>query len=162
MTLLAGTLAVLHVIFGMNFLGAVFILNVVLGPVVLLLSPSTMVEFFTKFWSPMAKFLHATIGGTVLFGLLLYAAGGFSSLTGDSMIFLDSGILLGLLAVIEAEALQIPTVNRLVRQLSAGGPTQQDLTPEQKKIFGRVKVAGMIGVVTVTLSVILMVAAAWA
>jgi hypothetical protein len=164
MALLTAALAVLHVLFGMNFLGAVFILNLVLGPIVLVLPPSTVRGFFTKFWPPMARFLHVTIGGTALFGFILYFNGDFGSMSGTSSIYLDAGIALAVLAIIEAEAVQIPTVNRLVEQMSAGDASsaQEGFTPDQLKILNRVKVGGIIGVVTMTLTTVFMVAAAWA
>ncbi len=157
-------LAILHVVFGMNFLGAVFVLNLVLGPIVLLLSPQTVREFFSKFWPAMARFLHISIGGTALFGILLYVSGSFSSSSGTPEIYLDAGIVLGILAIIEGEALQVPAVNKLTKQISAEGSStgQQGFTPDQLKVFNRVKVGGIIGVLTITLSVIFMVAAAWA
>jgi hypothetical protein len=154
-------LAVLHVIFGMNFLGSVFVLNLVIGPMVLLVSPATLVEFFSKFWPAMTRFLHISIGGTALFGILLYADGNFSSVSGTTAILLDAGILIGLLAMIEGEALQIPAVNGLLKQMPAGGPAQQGFTPEQQKAINRVKAGGVAGVLTITLAVIFMVAAAF-
>lgn len=160
MSLLTASMAVLHVVFGMNFLGSVFVLNFVLGPILLVLSPTTMTEFLSKFWPAMTRFLHASIGGTALFGLLLYAAGDFHSMTGNAAMYLDAGILLGLLAMIEAEAVQIPTATKLVR--SAAGSPGQGLTSEQMKIFGRIKAGGIIGSITLLLAVIFMVAAVWA
>jgi hypothetical protein len=170
MTLLVTALAELHIIFGMTFLGSVFALNLVLGPGVYKLSPATFKEFFVKVWPMMARFLHASVGGTVLFGLLLYAGGGFGSLSASGSIegiLLDSGIVLGLLAVIEAEALQIPAANRLVRvtsqvEVGSGGGQQPSFSPEQSKIMSKIKVGGVIGLVTISLTVILMIAAVWA
>ncbi len=159
MSLVAATLALLHIVFGMNFFGAVFVLNFVLGPVVLAVSPTTMTEFFSKFWPSMKRFLHASIGGTALFGLLLYVAGDFHNVTGNAAIYLDAGVLLGLLAMIEAEALQIPAATKLV---NAAGSSGQGLSPEQKKAFDRIKTGGIIGSITIILSVIFMVASAWA
>lgn len=162
MALVLSILAVLHVIFGMNFLGSVFVLNLVIGPFVLLLSPSTLTEFFSKFWPAMTRFLHVSIGGTALFGILLYVDGSFNSISGDSAVLLDAGIVLGLLAMIEGEALQVPAVNRLIKQMtSAGSGTQQALSPEQQKAINRVKTGGIVGVLTITLAVICMVAAAF-
>jgi hypothetical protein len=160
LSLLTATLAFLHIAFGMNFFGAVFVLNFVLGPVVLAVSPATLTEFFTKFWPAMKRFLHASIGGTAVFGLLLYAAGDFRGVTGNAALYLDAGVLLGLLAMVEAEALQIPAATKLVR--SSAGNTGQSLTPEQKKAFDRIKTGGIIGSITIILSVIFMVASAWA
>lgn len=166
MVLATAILAVIHVIFGMMFLGAVFVLNLALSPVVLRLSPTTTKEFFTKFWPSMARFLHAAIGGTALFGLLLYASGGFNALSGSPAIYLDVGIVLAILAIVEGEALQIPAVNRLIKTFDqpgmAGSAEQTSFTPEQLKVFDRVKVGGIAGVLTITLSVVFMVAAAWA
>jgi hypothetical protein len=163
MSLVTVALAALHVIFGMNFLGAVFVLNVVLGPVILMLSPSTTRDLFSKFWPAMTRFLHITIGGTAIFGILFYAIGGFSSVTGSASTYLDAGIVLGILAMVEAEGLQIPTVNKLVKQMTAeGGSSSQGFTPEQLKVFNRVKTGGIIGLITISLTAIFMVAGAWA
>ena len=159
LSLLTATLALLHIVFTMNFFGAVFVLNFVLGPVVLAVSPSTMTEFFSKFWPSMKRFLHASIGGTAIFGLLLYAAGDFRSMTGNAAAYLDVGVLIGLLAMIEAEALQIPAATRLLNSATPTGPV---LSPEQKKAFDRIKTGGIIGSITIILSVIFMVASAWA
>ena len=160
MTLVLSVLAVLHVIFGMNFLGSVFVLNLVMGPVVLLLSPSTLTDFFSKFWPAMTRFLHISIGGTALFGILLYADGSFGSVTGDAAILLDAGIVFGLLAMIEGEALQIPAVNRLLKQMTAPGGGQ-GFTLEQQKAINRAKSGGIIGVRRISLAVICKVAAAF-
>jgi hypothetical protein len=159
--LLTGALAILHVIFAMNFLGSVFILNLVMGPVVLKLSPATLNEFFAKFWPSMARFLHGSIGGTAIFGLLLYGVGGFGSLSGNSAIFLDAGILLALIAMIEAEAVQIPTVNKIVKLGQGSGAGMQSLSQEQLKLFNKVKVGGILGVLLMAVVVMLMVAAAF-
>jgi hypothetical protein len=160
LALLDGTMALLHIVFGMNFFGAVFVLNFVLGPVVLAVSPATLAEFFSKFWPGMKRFLHASIGGTAIFGLLLYVVGDFHEVTGSAAVYLDAGVLLGLLAMVEAEALQIPAATKL---LNASAANQgQGLTPEQKKAFGRIKTGGIIGSVTIVLSVVFMVASAWA
>ena len=162
MSLVLTVLAVLHVIFGMNFLGSVFVLNLVIGPLVLVLPPSTITSFFSKFWPAMARFLHATIGGTALFGILLSAAGSFSSVSGDTATILDAGIALGLLAMLEGEALQIPAVNKLLKQMApTADASQQGFTPEQQKAINRVKTGGILGTVTILLSVILMVSAAF-
>jgi hypothetical protein len=162
MSLVLTVLAVLHVIFGMNFLGSVFILNLVIGPIVLVLPPATVTSFFSKFWPAMSRFLHASIGGTALFGILLYAEGSFNSMSGDTAILLDAGVALGLLAMLEGEALQIPAVNKLLKQMAPmDAGSQQGFSPEQQKAIGRVKVGGLIGTLTISLSVILMVAAAF-
>jgi hypothetical protein len=162
MSLVLTILAVLHVVFGMNFLGSVFILNLVIGPIVLVLPPATVTSFFSKFWPAMSRFLHASIGGTAVFGVLLYAAGSFSSVSGNSAILLDAGIVLGLLAMLEGEVLQIPAVNKLLKQMAPmDSGSQQDFSPAQQKAINRVKAGGLIGTLTISLAVILMVAAAF-
>jgi hypothetical protein len=145
----------------MTFLGAVFVLNLALGPVVLSLSRATTIEFFTRFWPTMKKFLHASFGGTALFGILLYAVGGFSS--GSPNALLVAGIVLGLIAIIEGEALQIPSVNKLIKlaNQTGGASGQQVFSADEMKIFQKIKTGGIVGVVTITLAALLMIAAAW-
>lgn len=74
-------LAVFHIIFAMTFLGSVFVFDFVLAPALNVFSPSTYKEFLMKGWPIMAKFLHASVVGTALFGLLLYGGGGFYSVS---------------------------------------------------------------------------------
>ena len=148
----------------MSFLGAVFVLNLALGPVVLNLSRATSKEFFSKFWPGMTRFLHASIGGTALFGILLYLGGDFHTLAGNPGAYLDAGIALAVLAIIEGEAIQIPAVNRLLKLVNQGGgagaPEPQSYSADELKMLGRIKAGGIIGVLTITLAAILMIAAA--
>jgi hypothetical protein len=57
------------------------------GPGLLAMSPSTAKEFLNKTWPLSARFLHIAIGGTAVFGILLYFAGDFGSQTGYAGIF---------------------------------------------------------------------------
>jgi hypothetical protein len=154
---------VLHVLFAMLFLGAAFVLNLGLGPVVLALPRSTVAEFFGKFWPGMTRFLHASIGGTALFGIVLYVAGDFHTGTSNAAILLDAGIVLGVLAVIEGEALQIPAVNKPLKNMgqnAVAGGEQASFSPEGSRQIQRVKTTGIIGTLTITLAAILMILAA--
>lgn len=158
MTLTFAVLSILHVMFGALFFGAVLVLNIAIAPLILGLPFGTMREFFTRFWPRMTRLLHAAAGGTALFGILLYIAGDFHSEGGINGMLLDAGVLLGLLTIIEGEALQIPTATKLVRSLS--DQTQQSWTPEQSKLLKRIKVNGIIGLVTITLTLVCMIASA--
>ena len=69
-----------------------------------------------------------------------------------------------LFAIIEGEAIQIPAVNRLLKLVNQGGgsatPEPQSYTAGELKMLGRIKTEGIIGVITIALAVIFMIAAA--
>ena len=159
MSLELAVLSILHVMFGALFFGAVIVLNAAVAPLVITLPFGAMREFITKFWARMARLLHTAIGGTALFGILLYIAGDFHSEGGVNGMLLDTGALLGLLAIIIGEGLQIPTISKLVKSVNQD-PTQQSFTPDQQRLLNRVKVNGLIGLILVALAVVCMIASA--
>lgn len=167
MSLAVVLLAEFHILFAMLLVGYVFFFNIVVGTQLQAVMKEGLksAEFVLSAWPSISKFLHAALGGTVLFGILLYYADYgtsmtvFKTISGD---YLGAGIVFGLLVLVIGEAIQIPTAGKLAKSAVAimqGGQTEA--TPEDWRALKKLKDWGIIGFVVTLLAAITMIAAAW-
>lgn len=151
----------------MLLVGYVFFFNVVVGSQLQAVMKEGLksAEFLLGAWPMISKFLHAALGGTVLFGILLYYAhygastSVFTTVSGD---LLGAGILFGVLTLVIGEAIQIPTTGRLVKSatmIMQGGQTEA--SPEDWKLLKKLRDSGIAGFAVTMLAAIMMIAAAW-
>jgi uncharacterized membrane protein len=156
-------LAWLHVFSAICWLGGGMVFVFILSPSLARLSPAARGEFMVKIAPKMVRFLQASAGLTILFGvLLLYNIGGFGLLSPSSSYGIDLtiGVTFGLLAFFETEFVTAPMqlkVVRLLRDMQAEG--QHQPPPELPNAVRRASLAAVLAVVLLILTSIFMVGA---
>lgn len=146
------TLAFLHILAAIGWLGgAIFFLSAI-GPGVRSLSPQASLEYLTKVGPKQVRFFIGTATATIVFGLVLLFYD-FGPNGANWPTSLDVGFILGFIAYIIAMLVAIPAfrkVDKIAHQMMGnpqGGPPPPEFTKLLKK--------GTQGVIAVVIFLIL-------
>jgi len=152
----------------MLLLGYAVIFNLVIGPVLARgtrQSGLKSAEFLFQAWPGVRGLAHAAVGGTGLFGLIflgVFTNGNYSFFSTLPGMYLGLGIVLGLLAMIIGESIQIRTANKFVAAARfAVSNGQNEPTQEMKKHLKTMSAWGRISLILLVLAAALMIAASW-
>lgn len=149
------TLAYLHIISAVTWLGGATLFVSVIAPGLRSVSPMARLEFLAKVGPKASQFFIGAATATIVFGLALLSA--FSVDFGWK---LDTGITLALIAYLLALIVTVPSIrkaSRLAREALASGQAGPP-NPEIPKAMRRGGIASTIVVVLLVLTLAFMVA----
>jgi uncharacterized membrane protein len=153
------TLLVVHILAIVGWMGAAFVFSSVLGPSLSSMESSGRTEFLRKVIPRYTRYVLATSLVAVIFGIALYGYAfeyAKNLPTGQALSLLQGGAVLGLIALIIALAVVLPTARSMVRLLDKGkseAPAPQGQIGGMSAMQSRVRI-GTIGV-TILLFVVL-------
>jgi hypothetical protein len=156
------TLAFLHIISAIAWMGAAIFFISVIGPAVRGFTPAASLEFLTKVGPRQLRFFIGSASATLIFGLaLLFSLYGTDYTLWPTAIVI--GFSLGLLAYLDLALVAGPAfreADRIARQVMSnpqGGPPP----PELQQALGRGRLAASLAVVILMLATIFMVVSAF-
>jgi uncharacterized membrane protein len=153
-----------HIISAMGWLGGAILTTFVLGPSLRELPPPAALQFNAKVLPRIIRFVQATVGSTLLFGLLfLYSSYDMSSFLGTiEGVELSVGIVLALVVAVIAWTITIPSFNRVSKisnEVLQGG--QQAPPPEMMAAAKRARTGATVATLLLFVVLATMVAAGY-
>jgi hypothetical protein len=145
----------LHIISAMGWLGGAILFLSVIAPGLRTLSPTASLEFLTKVGPKSTRFFIGASTATIIFGLALFFA-----LQGDYTSGIYVGIILGVIAYLDAMLVAVRSFNkadRLAKDILASGQAG----PPPAEFTKALRMGGlgvMLAVILLLLAVIFMVA----
>ena len=138
------TLAVLHVLSAISWLGGATLFVSVIAPGLKTLSPQSTLEFLVKLEAKVTRFFLGASTATVIFGLGLFFASGVD----NNAIWI--GLSLGLVAYIVAIGVTVPAFNK-VDKLAHQMVAQPQAGPPPAEFTAALKRGGMAATIVVVL-----------
>jgi hypothetical protein len=156
------TLAFLHVISAMAWLGAAIFFISVIGPAVRGFTPAASLEFLTKVGPRQLRFFVGSAVATLVFGLaLLFSLFGTDYTLWPTSIII--GFSLGLLAFLDVALVAGPAfrkADRIARQIM-NNPQAGPPSPELQKALGRGRIGATSAVIILVLALVFMTLTAY-
>jgi uncharacterized membrane protein len=145
-----------HVLAAMGWLGGGILTGFVIGPNLRSLSPGSGLEFNAKVLPKINRFMQATIGSTLLFGVLLFLVAG--PFTTDQFNELSFGIAVAVVIAVIAFAYVLPAFSRVAKIASEAVTSGQPPSPDIMKYAKRARQGAMLGVLLLLVVLATMVA----
>jgi len=151
-----------HVLSAMGWLGGGMFTTFALGPNLRKMSQGAAVEFNAKVLPNLMRFVQASIGLTLLFGILLvYAVSNgdmsyFSTTPGEEV---SVGIVLALVTAIIAFSVTLPSFKKVSKAAASALQGSQGPPVEMMAYAKRARLGSMIGVILLLITLAMMVAA---
>lgn len=149
-----------HIISAIGWLGAVFVINLVIGPLMPRFSPATRLDLLQHFGPRFSRIVLMFAGLTVVFGGALF----WALEPGTSLVWketIGTGILLAAIAFVEGAVLTAPTSFRLAKVAAtvAANPGTPP-PPEMPKLLRHMTVGAFTGMLILVAALAFMVSAA--
>jgi uncharacterized membrane protein len=145
-----------HVLAAMGWLGGGILTGFVIGPNLRNLSSGAGLEFNAKVLPKINRFMQATIGSALLFGILLYAAAG--PFTTDQSNELLVGISLAVVTAIVVFAVTLPAFKQIAKLANQAITSGQPPSPDIMKYAKRARQGAMVGVLLLLVILATMIA----
>jgi hypothetical protein len=165
--LIVTVLALLHIFFAIGWLGGGILFGFVISPALAQLSPPASGEFLKKVVPSVLRFFRIVPSLTILFGLLLlyaYTNGDLSivSQTSSWGLKIALGMTTGLIALLLAEFLAIPSLQKAIRIVGqVPQPGSKGPPPELLAALNKARISSIAGVLLLILTLAFMVGAAF-
>jgi len=146
-----------HVLAAMGWLGGGILTGFVIGPSLRTLSSGAGLEFNAKVLPKIIRFVQASVGATLLFGILLFYEVG-PGLTTDQFNEISFGVALAVVTAIVAFAVTIPSFNKVAKIAGEAVTNNQPPSPDFMKYAKRARQGAMLGVILLLVILATMVA----
>ncbi len=153
-------LIVLHIGAIVAWMGGAALFVSVIIPSLLKMSPASRAEFILAALPRYLRFITGSSILAIIAGLILY---GYVAPSGSAAIYLQAGAVLGLVVLLMALGILIPSGRKLISLVkqTAGpqaGPTAQDPTMTQiARLQRRMGLAGRLGITLLGIALVLMI-----
>jgi len=152
-----------HIFAAVGWLGAAMVFGMLIGPTIGTLTPGARAEVVLKLFPKYVRYAKAFGLITVIFGLALVLDIGngdmsvFSPSTSFGL-YITTGAVLALVAVVMAFAVISPSANRVCRLTEEMVKNSSPPSPELSKAATRLRVSSLVGLAVLVLVLVFMVA----